>query len=128
MNRPPFDDSYCRADHSHELPVSSRAIQAELFFNGHSHGRKKRGPGDYRLRWDDVRYAPGEVKVIAYKNGQRWAEAVQRTADAPAQIALTPDRVTFRADGTDLVYVTIVNRDNRSLSPRQRSLQWCRNS
>ena len=30
-------------------------------------GRKKKGQYEYRLRWDDVRYEPGKLKVIAYK-------------------------------------------------------------
>ncbi|HLP03120.1 MAG TPA: beta-galactosidase GalB [Opitutaceae bacterium] len=99
--------------------VYTSGDEAELFLNGQSLGRKKRGPQDYRLRWDDVRYAPGEIKVIAYKNGQRWAEDVQRTAGAPAKIALTPDRASFRADGLDLVYVTVDIQDAGGvLAPR----------
>jgi beta-galactosidase len=87
--------------------VFTSGDEAELFVNGRSLGRKKKGPGEYRLRWDDVRYVPGELKVVAYKNGQRWAEDTQRTAGAAAKIALTPDRATFHADGSDLVYVTV---------------------
>ncbi len=103
--------------------VYTSGDEAELFLNGHSLGRKKKGVGEYRLRWDDVRYTPGELKVIAYKNGQRWAEDVQRTAGAPAKIALTPDRATFRADGTDLVYVTVDITDAAGvLAPRASNL------
>ena len=70
-----------------------------------------------------MRYAPGEVKVVAYKNGRRWAEAAQRTAGAPANITLTPDRATFRADGTDLVYVTVDITDAAGvLAPRADNL------
>ncbi|MFT3829987.1 MAG: beta-galactosidase GalB [Opitutaceae bacterium] len=87
--------------------VYTSGDEAELFLNGRSLGRKKRGAGDYRLRWDEVRYTPGELRVIAYKNGQHWAEDMQRTAGAPARIALSPDRTAFRADGTDLVYITV---------------------
>ena len=103
--------------------VYTSGDEAELFLNGRSLGRKKKGPGEYRLRWDDVHYAPGEVKVIAYKNGQRWAEDVQRTAGAPAKIALSPDRANFRADGTDLVYVTVDITDAVGvLAPRASNL------
>jgi beta-galactosidase len=103
--------------------VYTSGDEAELFLNGRSLGRKKKAPGAYRLRWDDVRYTPGEVKVVAYKNGQRWAEDAQRTAGAPAKIALTPDRTTFRADGTDLVYVTVDVTDAAGvLAPRASNL------
>ena len=87
--------------------VYTSGDEAELFLNGHSLGRKKPAAGEYRLRWDDVRYTPGELKVVAYRNGKRWAEDVQRTAGAPAKIKLTPDRTAVRPDGTDLVYVTV---------------------
>lgn len=103
--------------------VYTSGDEAELFLNGHSLGRRKKEPGEYRLRWDDVRYAAGELKLIAYKNGQPWAEAVQRTAGAPTAIALTPDRTTFRADGTDLIFVTVDITDQSGiLAPRAGNL------
>jgi beta-galactosidase len=103
--------------------VYTSGDEAELFLNGRSLGRKKRGPGDYRLRWDDVRYAPGEVKVVAYKNGRHWAEAVQRTAGASAKIALTPDRTIFHVDGSDLVFVTVdITDDAGVLAPHADNL------
>ncbi|PTY07122.1 beta-galactosidase [Opitutaceae bacterium EW11] len=103
--------------------VYTSGDEAELFLNGRSLGRKKKAPGEFRLRWDDVRYTPGEVKVVAYKNGKVWAEDVQRTAGAAAKIALKPDRATFRADGTDLVYVTVDITDAAGiLAPRASNL------
>src|SRR6185369_7112368 len=42
--------------------------EAELFLNGKSLGRKKKGEFEYRIRWDDVVYEPGELKAVAYKN------------------------------------------------------------
>ena len=46
---------------------------AELLLNGRSLGRRRRGPFEYRLRWDDVVYEPGTLTAVAYKDGQRWA-------------------------------------------------------
>ena len=37
--------------------VYTSGDEAELFLNGKSLGRKKKGPFEYRLRWDDVKYA-----------------------------------------------------------------------
>jgi beta-galactosidase len=37
--------------------------EGELFLNGKSLGRKKKGPFEYRLRWNDVVYEPGTLKV-----------------------------------------------------------------
>ena len=47
--------------------VYTSGDEAELFLNGKSLGRKKKGQFEYRLRWDDVKYEPGELKVVAYK-------------------------------------------------------------
>ena len=69
--------------------VYTSGDEAELFLNGRSLGRKKkRGPLEYRLRWDDVVYEPGELRVVAYKDGQPWAEATRaRPPAAPPQLA-----------------------------------------
>ena len=100
--------------------VYTSGDEAELFLNGQSLGRKKKGPYQYRLRWDEVRYAPGELKVVAYRQGRRWAEAVQRTAGAPARLEVTADRREVRADGQDLVYLTVRVLDAQGvLVPRQ---------
>ena len=89
--------------------------EAELFLNGKSLGRKKRGPRDYRLRWDDVVYQPGTLRAVVYKHGKRWAEDTVATAGAPARLLLSADRAALRADGKDLAYVTvtIVDKDGR---------------
>lgn len=99
--------------------VYTSGDEAELFLNGQSLGRKKRGPFEYRLRWNEVVYAPGELKVVAYKNGAPWAENVVRTAGAPSAIKLEIDRSLLRADGLDLGFVTAsIVDDNGVLAPR----------
>ena len=60
--------------------VYTSGDEAELFVNGKSQGRKKLAPGEYRLRWDDVVYEPGRLKVVAYKDGVEWASETVRTA------------------------------------------------
>ena len=87
--------------------------EAELFLNNKSLGRKKRGQFDYRLRWDDVKYEPGELRLVAYKDGKPWAQTTQRTAGEPAQLALTADRADLQADGQDLAFITISVRDGK---------------
>jgi len=99
--------------------VYTSGDEAELFLNGRSLGRKHKQPGEYRLRWDDVRYEPGELRVVAYRNGQHWAEDVERTAGEAKALALVADRTTVHADGSDLVYVSVaVNDEHGTLVPR----------
>ncbi|MBS1792775.1 MAG: DUF4982 domain-containing protein [Acidobacteria bacterium] len=95
--------------------VYTSGDEAELFLNGKSLGRKKRGQYEYRLRWDDVRYEPGELKVVAYKNGKKWAEDTVRTTGAAAAVAMSADRSSVRADGRDLVFVTVRITDANGL-------------
>jgi beta-galactosidase len=89
--------------------------EAELFLNGESLGRKKRGPRDYRLRWDDVVYQPGTLRAVVWKAGKPWAEDTVQTAGPAARLALSSDRAALRADGRDLgfVTVTVVDREGR---------------
>ena len=61
----------------------------------------------YRLRWFDVPYEPGELKAVAYRNGEVIGEAVVKTAAEPDRLRLIPDRVSLDADGMDLCYVTV---------------------
>ena len=66
--------------------VYTSGDEAELFVNGVSKGRKKRGRYEYRFIWDDVRYEPGELRVKTWKAGCDWAEDIVRTASKPVRI------------------------------------------
>lgn len=90
--------------------------EAELFLNGQSLGRKKKGPYEYRLRWDEVKYQPGELKVIAYKNGQKWAEETVKTTDEPAKLDFSADRNRIKAGGYDLSFITVRVTDKNGLT------------
>jgi beta-galactosidase len=95
--------------------VYTSGDEAELFLNGKSLGRKKKGAFEYRLRWDDVVYQPGELKVVAYKNGKRWATDVMRTTGAASKLTLAADRASIAADGKDLSYLTVTVTDKAGL-------------
>lgn len=86
--------------------VFTSGDEAELFVNGTSQGRRTMQPGQFRMRWDDVVYAPGEVRVQTYRDGAPWAEDVMRTPGAPARLALAADRDRIAADGRDLAFLT----------------------
>ncbi|HWI56144.1 MAG TPA: DUF4982 domain-containing protein, partial [Bacillota bacterium] len=108
-----------RAGQVTPVHVYTSGDEAELFLNGKSLGRKKPGQYEYRLRWDDVVYQPGELKVVAYKHGRKWAEDTRKTAGAAAKLTLEPDRATLAADGRDLAFVTVTVADQAGqLVPR----------
>ena len=87
--------------------VYTSGDEAELFLNGKSLGRKKKGEFEYRLRWNDVVYEPGELKVVAYKDGQSWAQKKVKTTGEAQALSLEVDRVAIAADGADLSFVTV---------------------
>src|SRR5579871_6877540 len=93
--------------------VYTSGDEGELFLNGKSLGRRKKGQYEYRLRWDDVVYAPGTLKVVTYKNGRHWAEDEVSTTGSASRLHLEPDRRTLAADGRDLVFVTLSVQDDR---------------
>ncbi len=91
--------------------VFTSGDEAELFVDGISQGRKRKGAFEYRLRWDDVVYRPGELRVQAYRAGRPWAETRVRTAGPAAALDATPDRTRIAADGRDLAFIAVQVRD-----------------
>ena len=126
--------------------------EAELFLNGKSQGRIKKlqeQPGQwnnaskaeqektrldrYRLRWNEVKYEPGELRVVVFdENGKKCGEQTMKTAGKPTRLQLdvwtqsTPSSPSnqnsqstqsnpnnqssqsiLKADGQDLAFVTV---------------------
>jgi len=95
----------------------------ELFVNGKSQGRITKNPAErldrYRLRWNEVKYEPGELRVVVYDaDGKQAGEQVLRTAGKPAQLRLDVwtqhDGASYlQADGDDLAFVTVSLTDKK---------------
>ena len=104
--------------------VYTSGDEAELFVNGKSQGRKAMRLGqDFRLVWDSVRYEPGKVEVIAYKNGKKWATDVVKTTGKPVRLTLTADQKTIFSDRPDLAYITVQVQDKEGFTvPRSHPL------
>ena len=86
--------------------------KAELFINGKSQGVREKNDSTlqtrYRLMWNETRYEPGELKVVAYdKDGNRAAEKIVRTAGKPHQLVVTSNTDKLAANGDDLAYLTV---------------------
>lgn len=105
-------------------------VEGELFVNGKSQGRVRKDKSSrldrYRLRWNNVKYESGEIRVVTYNQyGEKVGEDVKRTAGEPAQMKFsveTPDHepiacmvegctdehnLLLNADGNDLAFVTV---------------------
>ena len=99
--------------------VFTSGDEGELFLNGKSLGRQRKQFGvwdrAYRLRWDDVRYEPGVLAVVVYKNGKEWARDNVKTTGAPARLVLEAESRTVASDGEDVCYVNVSVRDTEGL-------------
>ena len=105
-------------------------VEGELFVNGKSQGRVRKDKSSrldrYRLRWNNVKYEPGEIRVVTYNQyGEKVGEDVKRTAGEPTQMKFsveTPDHepiacmvegctdehnLLLNADGNDLAFITV---------------------
>ena len=88
------------------------APEAELFVNGKSQGRISKRQDSrldrYRLRWNDVTYQPGELRVVAYNaDGSVMGEQKVLTAGKPVALRMdvecpSSDHTTLKADGATL--------------------------
>ncbi len=106
--------------------VFTSGDEAELFLNGKSLGRKKKAQYEYRLRWDDVIYQPGELNVVAYKKGVKWAENTVQTTSESAGIKMDVDRKVIAADGNDLAFITVsvVDKNGRVVPTAKNQLNF----
>ena len=99
--------------------VFTSGDEGELFLNGRSLGRQRKQPGvwdrAYRLRWDDVRYEPGVLEIVVYKNGGEWSRDTVKTTGAPARLAAEAELPSVIADGEDVCYVNVSVRDAEGL-------------
>ncbi|MBX3738791.1 MAG: DUF4982 domain-containing protein [Candidatus Didemnitutus sp.] len=94
-------------------PIAVRAYtnadEVELFLNEQSLGRKPVPRGGY-AEWPVV-YQAGTLRAEGYRVGQLISSAKIETTGPSAEITLTPDRATLRADGEDCAIVTVSARD-----------------
>ena len=111
-------DMWCYYNHADEV---------ELFINGQSQGTRRKALShalspteqqiscslppapcstEYHVAWRVV-FEPGEVRVVARKDGRQVGEQRIRTAGAPHHIRLTPDRTSLTSDGRSMAFVTV---------------------
>ena len=87
----------------------------ELFVNGKSQGKISKNPTErldrYRLRWNNVKYEPGEIKVVIYDaQGNKAGEQTVKTAGKPAALKLdawTQNSSLLKSNGDDLAFITV---------------------
>lgn len=96
--------------------VYTDSPKAELFINGISQGVREKNDSSnmhrYRLMWNETRYEPGELKVVAYNvDGSVAGEKIVKTAGKPHHLVAKSSRTGLNANGEDLAYITVTVED-----------------
>ena len=112
------------------IMVYTSGDSAELFLNGKSLGRRAKEKVDdypldwtgdmndrsyyricrrYRLIWDDVAYAPGELRAVAYRDGKKIGEDFVRTAGDC--VAVTATRDPYSDENDEFVFYRLAAVD-----------------
>ena len=90
-----------------KLATYTNCEEIELFLNGKLIGHKTiNSLKDHLAEWE-IPYSTGVVKAVGKVKNKIVAEQELKTAGAPYQIVLEPDRQTIHSDGLDLSYITI---------------------
>lgn len=96
--------------------VYTTGDSAELFFNGKSLGKKKRGKD-----WDKmncewmVPWAPGELRAVAYRNGKEIARCSQISSDTPEHLRIDAEEAFLTGNENDTYIFTVSQRDSKDV-------------
>ncbi|HEY4788865.1 MAG TPA: beta-galactosidase GalA, partial [Bacteroidales bacterium] len=83
--------------------------EVELLLNGKSLGKKKAEPFK-KLIWPAI-YKPGRLEAKGYEAGKLVTKDIIETTTSPAQIALSSDVKTIKADGCDVAVIKVAVKD-----------------
>ncbi len=99
-----------RAGEKIRVVCYTNCAAAELLLNGKAVGARKAYDKDTGIIHWDVRYAPGELKVLAYEDGVPQAQAVVATVGNACTLAAESDKKRFRQRG-EVAHVMVSLRD-----------------
>ena len=110
-------DMWCYYNHADEVELfvngKSQGIRKKLVYQAANDGKEYEKSTEYHVMWR-VTYEPGEVKVVARKDGQAVGEQVIKTAGAPHHLVLRKNyQGQADLDGvpTTFVEVQVVDED-----------------
>ena len=92
-----------------DVEVYSHFPEVRLTLNGHVVAEKSCSEG---MAVFTLPYQPGELRAEGLAGQEMKASVALKTADTASTIRLTADRNTLKADGQDLVFITIETVDD----------------
>jgi beta-galactosidase len=93
--------------------VYSNCDEVELFLNKKSLGKKTMTVNGH-LEWK-VKYVPGTVEAIGFKNGKRTITDKVQTTDTPDAIRLSANKDTINANKEDIAMIAVEALDKNNL-------------
>ena len=111
-------DMWCYYNHADEVELfingKSQGIRKKTVYGAKNEGDAFRKSTEYHVMWR-VNFEPGEVKVVARKNGKVLREQTIKTAGAPHHLVLKKTYQGHQAYGTSdpttFVEVNVVDKD-----------------
>ena len=94
--------------------VYTNCDEIELVLNNKSLGREKVDKDLYYALWN-VKYVPGIIKAIGYRNNKKVSEYILETAGKPVRIMVKPTKMTLEANGEDLAILEVSILDTRGV-------------
>ena len=92
----------------------SNCDEVELFLNKKSLGKQTMPPNSH-LEWK-VKYQPGTLEAIGYKNGERTLSKLIKTTGEASAVQLVPHKTTLKADAEDIAVITVSAIDKNKLA------------
>lgn len=96
--------------------VYTNGDEVELFLNGKSLGKKKKGKkwNQMQCEWK-VPFEEGTLEAVAYKKGKVIVRTKQVSSGAPSQLVVTTDGTQLKADKEDVAVVSISECDSKGV-------------
>ena len=111
-------DMWCYYNHADEVELfvngKSQGVRRKMVYGAKNEGKAFVKSTEYHVMWR-VNFEPGEVKVVARKNGKQVGEQIIRTAGAPHHLVLKKTYQGYQAFGasepTTFVEVNVVDKE-----------------
>ena len=111
-------DMWCYYNHADEVELfvngKSQGVRKKTVYGAKNEGKAFEKSTEYHVMWR-VNFEPGEVKVVARKDGKQVGEQTIRTAGAPHHLVLKKTYQGHQAFGTSepttFVEVNVVDKD-----------------
>lgn len=98
-----------------EVEVYSKYPKVRLYLNGKNIGEKETAKAQEFKATFMIPYTSGELKAVGLENDKEVESVLLKTASQATKIKLTADRKTIKADGQDLVYVSVEITDDKGI-------------